>query len=298
MSETTAFAFRETAQPASPPRAAPAGVAAEARDYVMARINYLVPGGPKPVAYQFEPPPGIPVRSGRYAEYPVVVRNARAIAARLSLDREGFAFLRHSGTALDFDDADAVKAAYYPEIESEVKAATGAARVLVFDHTVRHGDADRRGEKGGREPVKRAHNDYTVKSGPRRVRDLLGPEAAALLERRFAIVNFWRPIVGPVEESPLALCDAHSIAPGDLVATDLVYRDRIGEVYSLAHAPAHRWYYFPRMERDEAVFIKCFDSAADGRARFAAHSAFDDPTTAPGAAPRHSIELRTLAFFA
>jgi hypothetical protein len=84
----------------------------------------------------------------------------------------------------------------------------------------------------------------------------------------------------------------------DFVATDLKYRDRTGEVYSLAFNPNHRWFYFPRMERDEALLLKCYDSAEDGRARFTAHTGFDDPTSASDSAPRESIEVRTLVFFA
>ena len=150
-----------------------------------------------------------------------------------------------------------------------------------------------------REPVKFAHNDYTFKSAPQRVRDLLpGAEAKALLEHRYAVINVWRPIRGPVEESPLAVCDARSMELRDFVASDLRYRDRTGEVYSVAYNPKHRWFYFPRMQREEALLLKCFDSADDGRARFTAHTAFEDPTSRPGAVPRESIEVRTLVFFA
>lgn len=143
----------------------------------------------------------------------------------------------------------------------------------------------------------RVHVDHTLKSGRRRVRDLLPDEADDLLRRRFAIVNLWRPIRGPLLDAPLALCDAGSVAPGDLVASDLVYPNRVGETYAVAFNPAHRWFYVPAMRTDEAVLIKCYDSAEDGRARFAPHTAFDDPTTPPDAPPRESIELRTLVFW-
>lgn len=266
-------------------------------DDVQALINYLEPSSERPRAYQYDPPPGVPLRTGKYVQHPVIVRNGRALAGRLSLDREGF-LLAHQPTAFArFYDSDQVKAAYYPEVEALVKRLTGASRVVVFDHNVRHAPSVKDRKNGAKEPVKRAHNDCTVRSGPQRVRDLLGAEAEALLKKRFAVVNVWRPIAGPVEESPLALCDALSIAPADLVPTDLIYRDRIGETHALAHNPAHRWHYFPRMRPDEAVLIKCYDSAEDGRARFAAHSAFDDPTSPPHARPRESIEARTLAFF-
>ncbi len=151
---------------------------------------------------------------------------------------------------------------------------------------------------GARSPVKSAHNDYTERSGPQRVRDLLPDEAPELLERRFAMINVWRPIRGPVEDMPLAVCDARSIAPADRIATDLMYRDRTGEVYSMSFNPEHRWFYFRHMQRDEALLLKCYDSARDGRARFSAHTAFEDPSSPPDAAARESIEVRTLALFA
>jgi len=165
----------------------------------------------------------------------------------------------------------------------------------VFDHTVR--TADRAVERGLRTPVRSVHNDYTEKSGPQRVRDLMGDDAETLLKNRFAIINVWRPIRGPVLDKPLGLCDAQTMAPGDIVPTDLKYPDRTGEVMSIAYNPAHHWFYFPRMQRNEAVLLKCFDSTTDGRARFSAHSAFDDPTSPAGAPPRESIEIRTLVFY-
>ena len=118
-----------------------------------------------------------------------------------------------------------------------------------------------------------------------------------MLKHRFAVINVWRPIRGPVQENPLAVCDAQTIAQDDLVCNDLIYRDRVGEVYVLAYNPQHRWFYFPRMEKHEVMLLKCYDSDAR-RARFTAHSAFDDPTSPSDAPARESIEVRTLAFFA
>jgi hypothetical protein len=146
-------------------------------------------------------------------------------------------------------------------------------------------------------PVRNAHNDYTEWSGPQRVRDLLPDEADELLTRRFAVVQVWRPIRHPVEREPLAIADARSIGTKELFPSSRVYPDRVGEVYHCGYNPEHRWYYFPKMQRDEAIVFKTFDSAKDGRARWTAHSAFDDPTSPPDAPPRESIEMRTLAFF-
>jgi hypothetical protein len=215
------------------------------------------------------------------------------------LDQHGFQLIRHETRVKNFYDELEVKTTYYPEVEYLVRTLTGATRVLAFDHNVRCGTLAQQGKSGVREPAKTVHNDYTLKSGPQRVRDLLPTEEAEeLLQCRFAVINVWRPIRGPVQESPLAVCDARSIAQEDFVPTDLVYRDRKGEVYSVAFNPSHHWFYFPSMQTTEALLLKCYDSADDGRARFTAHSAFDDPTTPPNAPARESIEARTLAFFA
>ena len=272
--------------------------ATQSPEQVEAMINYLADRDVKPVSYMYQPPAGTPVRSWHVSKHPTTIYNARPIADQLSLDRQGFILVHQDTKVRYFYDVDEVRSVYYPEVEELVKDATGAARVLVFDHNVRCGPMAKRGESDVSGPVKYAHNDYTLKSGPQRVRDLLPAEAETLIKNRFAVINVWRPICGPVEESPLAVCDARSIAPQDLVPTDLKYPDRTGEVHSLAYNPAHRWFFFPRMETREVLLLKCYDSAGDGRARFTAHSAFEDPDTRPQAPARESIEVRTLAFFA
>jgi len=261
-------------------------------------LNYLEFAGEKPVSYQYEPPPGVPKRSGVYRAYRVPISNARVAPppGALSLDRNGFELHRQPSALRDFSDPQQIKSVYYAEAESLLKRATGAQRVVVFDHTLRDGKPER--SDGVREPVKYIHNDQTFVSGPRRVRDHLPKgEAEQLLQGRVAIVNLWRPIGDTVQSSPLAVCDSRSIALNDLVASDLVYPDKVGETYALVFNPRHRWYYFPRMTPDEYLLLKIYDSAGDSIARLSAHTAFDDPTSAPNAPARRSIELRSLLFF-
>ena len=225
------------------------------------------------------------------------LHDARPLAGTLSLDRQAFQLVPHATVVHDFYDRDEVRRVYEPEVEALVAAATGASKVVVFDHTIRA--ADRGVERGHRAPVRSVHNDYTERSAPQRVRDLLPPdEAAARLKKRYVQVNVWRNISShPVEMAPLGLVDSQSIAPRDLAVCDLVYADRTGEVYAGVWNGDHRWYWFPRLARDEAVLIKGFDSRRVGRARFSLHSAFDDPTAPKDARPRESIETRTFAFF-
>ena len=264
---------------------------------VVAPLNFLVPMAEKPVAYNYEPPPGIPVRTGQRETHRVPIRDARPMIDQLSLDREGFVLLHKQTAVTDFYNEEQIKAVYYPECERVMREATGAARVVAFDHIVRNATMAAIKGSGIKMPAKGVHNDYTAWSSPKRVRDLMGDEAEALLQNRFAIINLWRPIRGPLLESPLALCDAQSLEDENLIASDLKYPDRTGETYSITYNPNQRYYYFPRMQADEAVLIRCFDSALDGPRRFSAHTGFDDPETPADAPPRESIEVRTLVFF-
>ena len=266
---------------------------------VQAQINYILPTDEKPVTYLTNPGSKPAQRNAEYQEVEVTIRDARPTANALDLEREGFTFNTGKSAVSDFYDSDEIEAVYSPEVERLVKQASGAAEVLVFDHTIRVADDDLRTERKLREPVHVAHNDYTPRSAPQRVRDLLPADRAeALLEHRFAVVQMWRPIAGPVQDMPLAICDAQSIDERDFVLTDLVYTHRVGEVMQLSHNPGHRWFYFPDMEPGEALIFKTYESLADGRARFTAHTAFADPNAPADARPRQSIESRTLAFFA
>ncbi len=272
------------------------GITTAGLDSIVAPLNFLVPMSEKPVAYNYQPPPGVPVRTGQSVQHQVPIRNARPLIDRLSLDREGFVLLHHQTAVTNFYDEEQIRTIYYPECERVMKAATGAARVVAFDHIVRNAAISAK-DNTIKIPAKRVHNDYTAWSAPQRVRDLMGAEAEELLKHRFAINNLWRPIRGPVLDSPLTLCDAQSLEEENLIASDLKYPDRTGETYSVTYNPNQRYYYFPRMQPDEAVLIRCYDSQLHGAARFSAHTGFDDPTMPPDAPPRESLEVRMLVFF-
>ena len=203
----------------------------------------------------------------------------------------------HPSAVKDFFDPRQLESVYYPEVERLVEELSGAKRVVVFDHTLRSGDETEREAKLVREPVLSAHNDYTEQSGPQRVREIMGDEAEPLLRRRFAIIQVWRAIRKPIQANPLAILDARSLVPEDLLVAERRYPHRVGQTYRLKHNPNHRWFYFPEMRRDEALVFKVYDSETDGRARFTPHTSFVDPATPPGASPRQSIEARTMAFF-
>ncbi|HUC98321.1 MAG TPA: CmcJ/NvfI family oxidoreductase [Candidatus Polarisedimenticolaceae bacterium] len=227
----------------------------------------------------------------------MIVSNGRLVAERLSLDEQGFIFVEHKTKVADFFDAEQLKSVYYLEVEQLIKSTSGAARVVIFDHTLRSGDQTEREAKLIREPVLSAHNDYTEWSGPNRLREILPDEAESLLERRFAIIQVWRAINQPIQSNPLAVADAKSVALDDFLIAERRYPHRVGQTYRLKYNPNHRWFYFPEMSRDEALVFKVYDSETDGRARFTPHTSFKDPASPADARPRQSIEMRAFAFF-
>jgi len=263
-----------------------------------AELTYTIDTGVKPVNETFGPGNVQRRVSGTFEQRAMRIRNGRPLAAQLSFEDNGFVFVEHRTGVADFFDPVQLEAVYYPEVEELVKKVSGASRVVVFDHTLRSGDEAEREARQIREPVLSVHNDYTEWSGPQRVRELLPEEADRLLEHRFAVIQVWRAIKAPIQSNPLAIADARSLAPGDLIATERRYPHRVGETYRVSYNPGHEWFYFPQMRRDEALVFKVYDSEKDGRARFTAHTSFVDPTTPPGAPPRQSIEARTLVFFA
>jgi hypothetical protein len=266
-------------------------------DTVQATLNYIVSNG-ETLFTQTSGPGSLDVRTGGTPDpRPVAMHNGRPHVKEFALERDGFRFVRHDTKMRDFFDEAEVRSTYYREMEELIKAESGAKRVVVFDHTLRTADDELREKQKIREVVRRVHNDYTEWSGPQRVRDILPDEAEELLKRRFAIIQVWRPIRHPVESTPLAIADARTVAFDDFVISERRYPGRIGQTYAITYNPAHQWYWFPRMRRDEALVFKVYDSAKDGRARWTAHTAFDDPTSPANARPRESIEIRTLAFF-
>ncbi len=264
---------------------------------VRAPLSYIVPQDTKPAFHSAALTGGAIEQFFETEDHTVQISDMRPFADTLSIDHEGFALLHHHTAVGDLYDDEAVEQIYTPEIEALLRREFGASRVVLFDATRRSDNGNGAPNRDGlRGPASRVHVDYTAKSGPQRVGDILGTaEADRLAESgaRIVQINVWRPIRGPVERSPLALADASSVTAEELVATDQVFPGRVGEIYNLAYGPKQRWYYAPRMTPDEVLLIKGWDSLDDGRARFTPHSAFNLPDSA-NAAPRESIEVRTL----
>ncbi|UCD67988.1 MAG: methyltransferase [Betaproteobacteria bacterium] len=274
-------------------------IAYKAEQTVTARLQFTVNDGKPLIARVFVPGADLDRRSGTFEWCDVEIHNGRPLADTLDLDREGFQLIRHQSAVGNwYDDAEARRVGY-AETEVLLKAITGCSKVVVFDHTPRIDDEALRIERGFRPPATIVHNDFIPESAEQRVRDLLpAGEAEARLKKRFGSINVWRPIKGPVETAPLVVCGYGDMSDEDLIVSERHYPDgRIGRIYNVAFNPAQRWTYFPHMMPDEVVLLKCYDSLTDGAARWTAHGSFQPPDRPVNAAPRESVELRTMVFW-
>jgi hypothetical protein len=276
--------------------------------------------------------------------YKMNLTDARNCASTnpLSLHSNGFELVtaRSQDSKIDFFDNDQVIKYYYPECASTIKECTGAKHIFMFDHNIRSATGKKVNKKlsGGQHvqgPAHVVHGDYTLTSAIDRfkqlsnspgrndtfkkalgVSDSLIPKdlvAETLLNGRFAIINLWRNIVSePVEINPIALCDASTVSVEDLLVFEIHYSDRVGENYFAKHNQKHRWFYYPKMTKDEALLIKQWDSSGglastngklsdsylpDNPSTFSFHSAFHDPSTNESAPDRWSMEVRSVVIY-
>jgi len=238
--------------------------------------------------------------SAHYGFEETEVINARAVSTEtvFNLDNAGFQLTHFKPNEVDFLESEMVKADYYPQVEALIKAQTGAAHVVAFDHTVRRGI-----KASNRHPAYHVHNDYTHQTGPIRAQTVLDE---AILKRfagkRMVQINLWRSIAGVVEKDPLAFLDFSTLDSKDLVKAKISFNDmhstekHQGEIFALKKNNNQKWYYYPRMDGTEAILIKGFDSDPS-YSRFAMHTAFPLLRQGDSGKPRQSIETRTYAFF-
>jgi hypothetical protein len=280
---------------------------------VISTLNYFTPpaDGSRPwndINHSYSPnedhlPPSERGRNWTTSIQSLPIHNLRGgpRESTVSLDKEGFQYLKATTNEKEFKDDVEALGKYYEESVELVKSVTGASRAVVFDHTIRRQPAvPTPNTPSTRQPVAIVHVDQTPEAATNRVKRHLPPaDVPTLLSKRFQIINLWRPISHPASAHPLALCDYTTVNPQtDLIPSTLKYPDRDGETFAVKFNEKHKWYYLKDMTPDEAVLIKCYDSVDDGKtASFTPHTAFVDPTTPKDAPLRQSIELRLLVFY-
>jgi len=261
------------------------------------------PNGERAIhSYVVDPLTGERPRNFGLEDKSVVIENVRGKEDSVSLDTTGFQFYKDPITPITFDDDEEIRRVYFPESIALIKKYTGASRVEIFEHTVRRRIPGQSDVDGLRQPLSRVHVDQTAATAITLVHKFLPPaDVPKLLERRFQIINLWRPIEYPAVDWPLTLCDYRSVdVEKDTFSVSRISADNTSEREFMAvqYGEGQKWKYLHGMTPEEFVLFKCAESIQDGSvAVFVPHTGFSDPTTPEGTPYRQSIELRTLVFY-
>lgn len=252
--------------------------------------------------------PGESVNTGTYRTYEMPISNGRPVRDQFTLDRDGFAIIGHTSAVADFTDREQVDRVYAGEVAEFVTSYTGADRVATLGWVLRRSAAP--AGNASQPPAANVHDDFSVTGARARAEAAYTshfPDGPGF--RRALITSLWRVFSPPPQDWPLALCDYTSVGPGEGLDNRLYFVDKIpADLYAemppdapgtsgfeFHYNPAHQWWYFPDMTRDEILLFKLNDSD-HARAWRVPHSAFRD-ATARATQPRHSIEFRTIAYF-
>jgi hypothetical protein len=238
----------------------------------------------------------------------VQVEDARFRAQPPSLAREGFALLPHKSAVADFHNADEIDRVHRSETQRLLLELTHADEVVLSAPVVRRvaeswngsGQITTSGNLYNSRPSYFVHidvNDSTAAALTNRWR----PKGHQRAVRRSAHYNCWRAVSPPPQDMPLAVCDARSVSPSDLIEADAMMdvpgkRESSYASLVIRYSPRHRWSYFSDMSRDEILVFKTHDSDSC-QPSHVPHSAFSDPTCPPGVVPRTSIETRAIAYW-
>jgi len=251
-----------------------------------------------------KPPAPIVIGKGRitnerpHRAHPFLITDIGGDESKYTLDTHGFQYLYSSSTERAFVDDNAIRTAYYDECKQLLRDITGASRIHIFNHKVRRGPTQWHhlgfSNLANRGPVTRTHVDQSYRGAFLRLRHEFPAEAQDLAQKRYQIINIWRPIAAILKD-PIAVADANSVPDNDLVGAEMVEDGFKGESWVVRYNAGHRWYYKHRMTPEEVLLIKCFDSE-EKVARRALHSAFEDPDWRDGES-RQSIEVRCLVCY-
>ena len=222
--------------------------------------------------------------------------NARIAAP--SLDVGGFCLVPHVSQVADFENPAEVAAIHPQEIVDLLLLQSGADAVFVSSPGIlRFAESSgRAGSRNNSMPARFAHVDTSTETSAVFAERSL-PEGRKM--QRYAHFTVWRAYSGPPQDVPLAVADARSIAREDLMVADAIF-DEPGkpdwsfESYLVRHNPAHRWFWFPDMSRDEALIFRTSDSHHRWPVP---HVAFDNPRAGAGCHPRAIIEMRAVAYW-
>ncbi|KAL7931305.1 hypothetical protein V8C35DRAFT_310059 [Trichoderma chlorosporum] len=251
--------------------------------------------------------PGARQTNMEFEAHDVEISDIRGFEQHFTLERHGFEIQKYQ-TAMsrqDFESRDKIRQVYLKECEQLVRRRYNPSDVVILNFVLRDNDpATVSKYPGALRSVSAVHIDQSQRALFMRVVKAVGREKAeALVGRRCLIVNIWKPLFGPVEESPLGFCDIKTVRAQDCVPCDIAKKGEYdGESLHVRYEPGQQFYYLSRQEPDELLWLKMVESNPEEpavRYQGVPHTSFELPKDVqnPSPAPRESIEVRLLVIF-
>ncbi len=250
-----------------------------------------------------------------FETHEMLISDIRGLSQPPSLEDNGFTVVKHRSVhALDPelfeanmqrggpDSEPAINALYLNELAAMLQDLTGAREVFPVANALLVRTSDRSEKKSWAGPAGFVHLDYA----PSFERDFLHQSLAlSNIElrpyRKMLVLQTWRVLVPPPQDSTLAFCDGSSVSPADGLVMDSV----IGppevpgnsfETRVCCHNANHRWFYLSDMQPDDLLVFKGYDSQCP-EAMNAMHTGINMPGDPETLIPRRSVEARFFAFF-
>jgi len=224
----------------------------------------------------------------------MTIHNARPrhAAGDLDLDDSGFILVEHESQVTDFRDKTQIADVYFAEMRDLILAQTGAAAAFsVQFYQVRSAEPAHFFDAYSLY----MHCDFSPNGWTRLAQQFIRAAGAdtgySSEEWDFALYNLWRPVGGAVEQDPLVLIDASTLARSDIVEYSPIEDRDDGRAALPLFNPGQTLYYVPDMRPNEVLVFKQMDSRP-GRALVCPHTSFHDPTARPDARARESIDIR------
>ncbi|PVH83071.1 hypothetical protein DL98DRAFT_558939 [Cadophora sp. DSE1049] len=256
----------------------------------------------KPYSLRFPPDGDLPQSNIRREKFEVSINDIRK-GESPTLERNGFQVMNMQSAMCyeDFADEKMIKDVYLPELQNALMKELDGRHVHVMDFAVRRRHSQFPISTGKEfetlQPAALAHVDFTVREGERLIEVMYGDQAIELLRGHWQIINIWRPLRGPLNDWPLALCDAQSVDyRNDIMAGDLVYESFATENLQVMHNADQKWFYLPDQTTTEVLIFKSADSEHSD-APASPHAAFHNPKVTPEELPRESIDCRAFVFY-
>lgn len=279
----------------------------EQREAALASISFFshTPEDEKPYHLMYGDLSGLPKTNLVRQWRDTVIKDIRGSEDTLDYDKTGIAIRRLDSRMSydDFADDARITGVYYRELEKFLERLLGAKAVIVFRHCIRKRHPSfpvSIGEKYDFEqPTSIAHVDATALSTIEELskhEKRLADAVVGSTIKRVQWVNVWKPLRGPVNDWPLAFCDASTVETKDLAVTDMVYPTYYTENLSVAYNDDRRWYYLSDHQPDELIIFKQSDTEPESLPGVP-HTSFSNPSADPAESPRESIEARALVIY-